>query len=1295
MSNATDSPLDDAVAIIGIAGRFPGADNHLQLWENICNGEESISFMEKDDLDPSLRPDLVGDKDYVRARGMISDAEKFDAAFFGMTPREAQILDPQHKLFLETSWQCFEDAGYNPSTYDGLIGVYAGAGFNNYFIDNVLPNGAIIEMMGRHQVELANAADYLATRISFKLNLKGPSISLYTGCSSSLVAVCNAFDALFGYQCDMALAGGVFVCSPQNSGYLYKQGEIFSADGHTRAFDAKATGTVFSNGAATVLLKRYPEAVEDRDNIYAVIRGAALNNDGSEKASYTAPSIDGQAQVIAMAQANGDVSPDSIAFIEAHGTGTPIGDPIEVAALTKAFRLKSDRKQFCALGSLKANIGHLDAAAGVAGLVKTALALQHRKLPPSLHFDTPNPEIAFEESPFFINDKLLDLSDRPFPLRAGVSSFGVGGTNAHVIVEEAPSRQQMEGATGDRPNRFLLPLSAHSDGSLKELCGNLAHHLSGCRQEDLADIAYTLQNGRTHLRKRHCVFGEDIDTLTEELQTFSQAKQVRRRSDELISGRQIAFIFSGQGSQYVNMGLDLYRQEPVFRKIMESGFEHAEKKHSLDLRSVIYPEKGGEEGAVQQLSETFITQPALFLVEYGMARLMIEKGIEPSYLIGHSIGEYTAACVSGVLKFEDALDLVVMRGRLIQDLEHGQMVAVFQSEEEVSKYLGSEVSLATVNGASMCVLSGSKPALSKITAILEKEGIRFTVLRTSHAFHSHMLEPILDTFKEEVAKYSFGEPKIPFVSNLSGKLITSEEAASPDYWTSHLRNTVRFFNGLETLYENANLLIEVGPGNGFATLAQQHPAKTKEHRVLSCLRHPKEEVSDFEYLFRTCGQIWESSLEFDFQPLMGGYEGWRVVLPTYAFERKRHWLPPVSAAAATSSGEASPQNPGLTGGGVSDAVAMEALDDEDGAGSSQNLTKVEGQLHKIWKNVLGFDELDKDDNYFEIGGSSLMAVRIFDQIEREFDKNLPLATLYDAPTIRGLAKLLDTEDYTPSWSSLVKIQAGEDSQKPIFLMHAEGGNVLEYYTFAKELGPGRTVYGLQGVGLEGTTIVTLSIEEIARHFIEEIQVIQPQGPYLVGGYCLGGLVAFEMAHQLMAAGQEVDKLFLISTSTPDHLRKTHPNHGLFHRMYIPILERALLEFNNFSHLDLKRTIKYGEDRLRRAVGALTFRLESTSEKILKRIGLRYIEHSRDFYLRKSIEVSDDSYMGYEPKELDIEMYLFAVSERTRQIPNDPYLGWTGLAQKGIILKEMTGYHKNILKVPHVLSVAEEVKSLLG
>ncbi len=1118
MPEQTD--IIEQIAIIGMAGRFPGAKNIYQYWDNLAYGVESISrFTDDELLSRGVPRDKLNDPQYVKAGTILDDAEMFDASFFGYNQREAEIMDPQQRVFLELAWEAMESTGYAPDSYNGAIGaigVFAGTSGNDY--RKRLPDNlkSITSGIDSFELMMGNDADFLTTRISYKLNLKGPSFTIQTACSTSLVAVHQACHNLLTYQCDMALAGGVCIRFPQGLGYLYQEGMIWSPDGHCRPFDAKARGTLFGQGAGIVVLKRLSEAQADNDTILAIIKGSAINNDGAMKVGFTAPSVEGQAEVISTAMALGEVAADTIGYIEAHGTGTPLGDPIEVEALTEAFREGTDKKNYCAIGSVKSNIGHLDAAAGIAGLIKTILALQHKKIPATLHFTKANPNIDFANSPFYVNNTLKDWQNNGQPRRAGVSSFGIGGTNAHVVLEEAPN-EQLEGSGSAQP-WHLLPLSAKSAPALQKQIANITDHINNHPDQPVADTAWTLQQGRKHFKHRCSL------TICSDPQntTVPSPEPPATAADD----REIIFMFSGQGSQYVNMGRDLYHQYPVFKKEMDLCAEILQLHLDFDLRDFLYPSEEKTKEAANQINQTYITQPALFTIEYCLTKLWNHFGIFPSALVGHSIGEYTAACIAGIFSLEEALKLVVARGRLMQSLPPGAMLAIPLSSEDVAPYLNPHIALAVLNSASMSVVSGETEHIETLVGTLAEKGIEGRTLRTSHAFHSPMMEPILEEFKKEVEKTTRNTPRLPFVSNVTGTWITEEQVKNPAYWAKHLRQTVNFYANAEELLTSypSGIMLEVGPGQTLSMLTRQHPTVTQDHVVLASARRPVERKNDIQYFLTTMGQLWANGCQPEWEKLYEGEKRWRIPLPTYPFERKRYWLQeevttlrtaPASCVKPVCSSTKPPKN------------------------TVSGMTDMENTIRKIWLAIIpGLEDVSPADNFFDLGGESLQAVQMFAVLEKKTGINLPLATLFEAPTLGELSikftqyrKTETKSQMTDPWACLVPIQH-EGSRPPFFCVHGAGSNALNYRIFAPALGREQPLYGLQAKGLDGVEEPLSSVEEMASHYIREIKRIQPTGPYFLGGASFGGTVALEIAQQLQQHGDKIVFLVLFDTQGP-------------------------------------------------------------------------------------------------------------------------------------------------------------------
>ena len=884
-----DTINESDIAIIAMSCRFPGADNIETFWQNLHDGVESISFFSDEELlAEGIDPELLKKPNYVKAKGVLSDIESFDASFFGFSPREAAQMDPQHRLFLEEAWKILETSGYNSETYDGLIAVFAGIGINTYLLNNLSTQRKHLESTtGTFPLLIGNDKDYLPTRVSYKLNLKGPSLTVQTACSTSLVATHLACQSLLNGESDMALAGGVSLQVPHKAGYIYQEGMILSPDGHCRAFDARGKGIVYGNGVGLIMLKRLTDAVADGDTIHAVIKGTAINNDGSLKVAYTAPSVDGQAAVIAEAQAVADIDPETVSYIETHGTGTSLGDPIEIAALSQAFREQTEKIGFCAIGSVKTNVGHLDTASGVAGLIKTVLSMQHKMLPPSLHFESPNPKIDFTKTPFFVNNTLTEWKTTGIPRRAGVSSFGFGGTNAHIVLEEAPLSEP----SGESRSEQLLLLSARTESALEQAATNLGTYLQEHSAMNLADVAYTLQVGRKPFNHRKILVCKDVEDAIAVLNTPDPKRVFTGVQEE--ETRPVMFMFPGQGAQYVNMALGLYDEEPLFREQVDQCAELLKPLLGLDLRDILYPAENRAEEAAEQLKQTAITQPAIFVIEYALAKLWMEWGMQPQAVIGHSIGEFAAACIAGVFSLEDALKLVAARGRLMQSLPAGTMLSVPLQEEEVLPLLSEELSVAAVNSPTQSVVSGPTEAIDALENSLKDQGIRCIRLQTSHAFHSPMMEPILKPFAEIVSTITLNAPEIPWVSTVTGTWVTAEEATGKDYWVNNVRQTVRFADGVQNLLQDpAQILLEVGPGRTLSTLASRHPEKSPEQVALSSLRHPKTKQSDLSFLLTSLGKLWLENVHIDWEGFYGDEKRHRIPLPTYPFERKRFWVDP-------------------------------------------------------------------------------------------------------------------------------------------------------------------------------------------------------------------------------------------------------------------------------------------------------------------------------------------------------------------------------------------------------------------
>jgi len=874
-----DTESGEPIAIIGMAGRFPGAADTRAFWENLAAGVESITFFSDEALREAGIPDDVLTKpNYVKARAVLDNIDRFDADFFSVPPREAQITDPQHRFFLELAWAALEDAGYDPAEVNAPIGLFGGCAFSDY-LRLIYTDPRIRELVGDYQILLANDKDHLTTRVSYKLDLKGPAVSVQTACSTSLAATYLACQSLIGYQCDMALAGGVAIDTDQKSGYFFQQGGIRSPDGHCRAFDKKANGCIGGNGAAIVVLKRLEDALADRDHIVAVIRGAAMNNDGADKVGYTAPSIRGQAEVIAAALETAEVDPATNDYVEAHGTGTPLGDLIELSALNKAYQSFTDKRDFCGVGSVKTNLGHLDTAAGVTGLIKAALALENELIPASLHCKEPSPRLDFETSPFFVQQEARAWPRGEMPRRAGVSSFGIGGTNIHMILEEAP---RVGSPVAGREIR-LLPISAKSPTALDQAIRRLSAHLTAQTALPLGDVAYTLQVGRRHFGHRAlCLVGRDeaaaelLDPETLPRGTVDEAPPV-------------VFLFPGQGAQYAGMARGLYREERVFREALDACFAGLREVLGVAPERVLFPEGEITDEHEVALEDTTMAQPLLFSVEYALARLLMSWGVEPSGMLGHSLGEYVAATLAGVFSLEDGLALVAERGRLMGEMPTGDMMAVSLPEDEVTGYLDEAVAIAAVNAPGTCVVSGPADAIAALRGRLEESKVPHRMLHTSHAFHSAMMEGVVAPFEAKLRGMDLSPPQRPFISGVSGTWITEAEATDPNYWARHVRMPVRFGTGVQTLLaESDRVFVEVGPGNTLASLVRLVSGGADQ--AIPTMRHPKADGTDGRVLAAALGRLWLAGATIDWQAYNGDHAHRRCSLPSYPFEGKRFWI---------------------------------------------------------------------------------------------------------------------------------------------------------------------------------------------------------------------------------------------------------------------------------------------------------------------------------------------------------------------------------------------------------------------
>lgn len=955
--------LDLEIAIIGMAGRFSGSPNLRQFWQNLLDGREGISFFNDDELRESgATVEELRRSNYVKAAGILEDCELFDREFFAITPKEAELIDPQHRVFLECAWEAFEDAGYVPEAVPGLVGVFAGTAISSYFLTHVLPNLSQTAALGLFLTSVSNDKDYLPTRTSYKLNLKGPSVSVGTACSTSLVAAHLACKSLLAGECDMALAGGAAIHFPIKTGYVYQEGGILSPDGHCRAFDEQAQGTVCGSGVAAVLLKRFEDAVNDRDHIYAVIRGSAINNDGYRKVGFTAPSIEGQAEVIRLAHFMADVNPDTISYVEAHGTGTAIGDPIEVQALTEAFRTATNRRQFCAMGSVKTNLGHAQEAAGVAGLIKTTLALKHRKLPPSLHFHKPNPKLNIENTPFYINDKLQDWPSSGQPLRAGVSSFGIGGTNVHMVLEEAPR------TSGSAPLRewHLLTLSARSPSALEELTTRLCQHLEQNADVNLADAAYTCHVGRKAFAYRRTVICSGRDDAIAALRTVDEMLL----NDGLAAGPSVALLFPGKAALSRKAIAELYRAEQTFHKHVEDCLELLTegKPEVANLFAADSSSSSQAQPASGQNGRQYFNE-ALFIAQFALAQLWMHWGLQVKAMAGSGVGELVTMSLSGMLSVRDALKMVSLRRRLIDSVS-------------------SALNPSTVGNGH-----------SSSAAKLDSQSV--TV--------SSMVSAFAENLKQQ---FQIAPPILSCFSCSSGEWMRTDHVCSPRYWEAQLEDVPRLADTVSKLSSSGiSLVLEVGPGGTLSGFGKDcAPVGQKDKLTVISSLAPTHE-SAIAMLLESVGKLWVRGWIPNWENFHAGEQRSRVPLPTYPFERTLCRLASSgqpSLLAVSRNRQRSPAEPARQDSGVCEPVMSVEISSEDSKSELAMRAELECKVAEIWQQLLGVKEIGNDDDFFDLGGDSLLVTQFVSRLSEMFPVELPLDSVYDKPTIANIARVLET-----------------------------------------------------------------------------------------------------------------------------------------------------------------------------------------------------------------------------------------------------------------------------------------------
>jgi len=1001
------------VAVIGMAGRFPLSRNLEEFWSNLRDGVECISyFSEEEALASGVEPNKVQHTDYVKAKGYMADVEYFDANFFDYTALEAKIMDPQLRFFQECAWEAFENAGYDPGNYNGRIGVYGGSSPNYYWQGLCTFSGATAALNAFSLTQLT-ARDYLTTRVSHKFNLTGPSLVVQTACSTSLVAVHLACQALLSGECTLALAGGVCITLPLKKGSEHRKGLVLSPDGHCRAFDAQANGFAHGNGVGIVVLKLLEDALADGDHIHAIIKGSAVNNDGNRKAGFSAPSVKSQVELIKMALSIAEVEPESISYIETHGTGTPLGDTIEVEALQRAFN--RNKKGCYKIGSVKTNIGHLDTAAGIAGIIKIVLGMKHRQIPPSLHFKTPNPKIDFASNFFSVNTQLTPWENGRYPLRAGISSFGIGGTNAHIIMEEAP---HLEPFPGNRQWK-ILPFSARTTTALEQVIANFREYLEKNPTINLDDTAFTLQAGRKAFRHRSML----VCTQTHEGAAILDDPSKLSRCSLAGDKKRVVFMFSGLGSQYVNMGLGLYRKESYFREEIDRCFEILKPLLGYNIKEILYPGISPQSTpSAVEINQPEIAQLVVFILEYALAQLLIKWGVKPHAVIGYSFGEYTAACTAGVFSLKEALRIIVTRGKLLAKAPEGAMWSIPLTKEELIPLLDNNVSIAIDNGSS-CIVAGSIPAVSAFVEKMKQKKIMGMPVSNTTAIHSRMMEPLLQEFTETLRIVAFRPPKIPYISNLTGKWVGVKEVVTPDYWTAHLSNTVCFADGINLLSQKSDsIFIEIGPGRSLVNMVKRFVDDKKGQKVVNLIKSHQEKVSDNFYLFNKLGYLWLYGVNIDWFAFNVHKKRRRLPLPSYPFERKRYWIETTLVkifsdlaqgikpkdSSKTNGDQAMGLKP--TTGEISLAPGEVGLDvllrSELSALYVPPKTGFEKIMVDIWQRFFGTGPIGIQDDFFELGGDSLKATNISAIIRKELNMEIPVIEFFNCQTIEMLVHFM-------------------------------------------------------------------------------------------------------------------------------------------------------------------------------------------------------------------------------------------------------------------------------------------------
>ena len=1250
---ARRAPAANDIAIIGMAGRFPDADNIEEFWNNLREGRDSIRMFGREEmLAAGVPPELVDSPDYVPANAILRDIEYFDATFFGISAREAEVMDPQQRLLLEEAWHTFEDAGYDPAQIKERVGVFVGSSLSAYLAENVMPRKDIMETLGGFAVLMHNDKDFAATRISYKLDLRGPSLSVNTACSTSLVAIHQAVTALRDGQCELALAGAACVRSRQIDGYRYEEGGVLSRDGRCRAFDADSSGMVGGNGVGLVLLKPLEAALADGDHVRAVIKGIAVNNDGANKVGFTAPSICGQSLVVQDALERAGVDPQTVSYVEAHGTGTQLGDSIEVAALAENYAPAGVRATPLYLGSVKTNVGHLDAAAGVTGLIKTTLCLSEGTLVPSLHFRTPNPQIRWPGESLRVSTRTERFRESLEPLRAAVSALGIGGTNAHAVLEKAPRRPVDDGGA-DAASPALLLLSGKSPEALDANVATLADWLGRHPEARLRDAAHTLAFGRRHWECRRAV---SATSAAEAAVLLAEPDRSIDRADGA------AFLFTGIGILKAGMGRALYGRSPVFRASIDKSAGILEPVLGLDIRSPLLAESG-DPAARAALSEERVSQPVVVALQYALARFWMDLGISPAVLVGHSLGEWVSACLAGVFALPDALRLVSLRGHLMESQPRGAMLAVSLSESQVAARLPSGLDVAAINAVEQIVVAGPAEAIREFGSKLGAEGIRSKRLPVTVAAHSSLMEPVLDRFRAAVAAAPRHAPNpgMAVVSCVTGAHLDAGQLQSPDYWAGHIRRPVRFADALGTLWASAGLaLLECGPSQTLCHIARRDDRRPAGRALVGSLDGEADREADWRRVLESAGALWMAGLPLDLDKLFGIQgKGKRTSLPGYAFQRRRYWLDTVPAPSIE---EEQPAAPRLV---------------------TSNASPAEEQVIAIMHELLGARPLSRNSDFFLNGGDSLLAVRLTSRIGEVFGVRPAQVQVMNARTPASIASLLGAgealgEAADKADGCVVRLAAGNDRLPPIVLIHAVGGGIFIYRELLQALATAHPVYGLQAPGLWDTAAPIEGLRKQAEHYHACLLRAGIKRPIMIGGSSYGGLVCYELDALYQQSGHKTSLVALFDSPGPGHMPRRLESEA---EICAYMLSRDI-KVRNFA-ADLARMQALDHE------GRFALLLDYMRETVMPHASAVDVERQLRVFRQNLTNM-----WNWVPQPHDARIFFCKAREHTALLANGPELAWVPLARAGIEILPMPGDHSSMLSFPHVSFVANEINRRL-